>query len=101
MVINAGKVKSPDGIVVDYDPERDVLRVVTKHTDRSEGMSVTNGVELDFDAVSNKPSGATIIGFHRNNWDDKLRELSKILQGHTAIDPDIFVKAIIETVARR
>ena len=101
MVAPAKKVKNQDRIVIDYDLERDVLRVVTRHSDHSEGMSVASGVELDFDELSNKPSGATIIGYHRNHWDNRLRELSKILQDHTAIDRDTFETAIIDTISRK
>ena len=76
MVAPNRPVNHPSRIVVDYDAESDVLRVITMQTEFSEGMGTEDGIELDFDAASDAPSGVTVVGFHRNRWDSNLNRLS-------------------------
>jgi hypothetical protein len=86
------------GIIVDYDSAVDVLRVVAKRFSHTEGMGLDRGIELDFDADTDTPSGATIIGYHKNRWDKNIVELAQILAKHVLLDQNVLVEAIIEKV---
>ena len=82
--------------MIDYDVDLDVLRVVTKHFASTEGLGLSQGIELDFDAQSNTPSGFTIVGFHRNDWDRHIDKLLKLVADHTSIDPKLLESAILD-----
>lgn len=102
MVAPNRPVNHPSRIVVDYDAESDVLRVITMQTEFSEGMGTEDGIELDFDAASDAPSGVTVVGFHRNRWDSNLNRLSQIVERRTSIRADTLADAIAEkTIPRR
>jgi hypothetical protein len=83
-------------LVVDYDPHVDVLRVVTGSFAQTETLGKDRGVELDFDAASDTPSGATVVGYRRNRWHADLEELATIVAAHVKRDPQTVASAILK-----
>ena len=94
MVAVGGKVASfPPR--VDYDYHADVLYVSLDHHVSDEGEDHPKGIVLRFAVKDNHPSGVTVIGFRKNHWIDRLRELSQIIANHLGVD-DTYVAQAIE-----
>ena len=83
-----------------YDRKVDVLHLAIGNPAEVEGDGLPNGVELDFATKTGAPCGVTIIGFHRNGWAERLRELAQIVARHLSLDErDTFIR-IEEIVVR-
>jgi hypothetical protein len=93
------KRNRPVMVIADYDSSADVLYIGPRHWDSSEGDGLPDGVELDYALADGKPCGATIIGYRRNGWPDRLEELARIVAGHLSVGADRVAKAIKSAVA--
>lgn len=73
---------------VDYDRASDVLYVSLGRPVPDEGEDRPRGIVLRFAVEDDRPTGVTVIGFHRNGWSDELHSLSKLISRHLTIDPN-------------
>jgi hypothetical protein len=85
-------------VSADYDRRADVLYVVLGDDRACEGEGLSNGVELNYDIANGKPSGATVIGFHRNKWDVRIAELATVISRHLVVADMIVSTAIKRAV---
>lgn len=53
----------------------------------AEGEGSSGGVELDYTLADGLPCGATVIGYRRNGWSERVEELAGIAGKHLAINP--------------
>ena len=80
--------------LVDYDRLSDVVYVSLGRPMPDEGEDRPYGIILRYALKDNRPVGVTVVGFRRNGWDRKLRELSDIIGRHLTIDPSGVLDAL-------
>lgn len=81
-----------------YDRPVDVLILTKGDPVPSEGEGLPDGVELDFSMDDGTPSGAKVIGFYKNHWEDRESSLAKILAEHLSISFDKSITSIRKAV---
>lgn len=86
-------------IAADYDRNADVLYVARGERVPAEGEGLPGGVELDYALTDGSPCAATIIGFRRNGWPERVEELAGIIGRHLSVSSRTAVEAIRAAVA--
>ena len=86
-------------VKADYDRSVDVLYIGRGERVSAEGEGLPGGVELDYTLADGTPCGATVIGYRRNGWPDRLAELTRIVAGHLSVGPKRIADAIRTAVA--
>lgn len=97
--MGALKKDRPATVTADYDRHADVLYIARGRRVPAEGEGLPGGVELDFALADGSPCGATVIGFWRNGWSERLDELASIIGKHLSIDAKRIATAILAVVA--
>jgi hypothetical protein len=85
-------------MTADYDSNEDVLYVVVGEPRPAEGEDLSGGLVLRYALADNSPCGVTVIGYRRNHWPDKVRQLADIVAGHLQVDID-YVEGVLCTAA--
>lgn len=85
MVVVSKKVASVTPMV-EYDHLADVLYVSLGPPEPDEGEDRERGVVLRFAVKDNHPTGVTVVGLRRNQWNDRLAELAQIVAAHLDTD---------------
>jgi hypothetical protein len=75
-------------LTVDYDREDDVLYVAKGKPRPGEGEDFPGGIIRRYALDNNSPCGVTVIGYRRNQWPAKARELAEIVADHLGADVD-------------
>ena len=88
-------------IAVDYDRNADVLYIARGERVPAEGEGLAGGVELDYALADGSPCAATVIGFRRNEWSQRLEELAGIIGRHLSVGPRRIATAIRAAIARK
>ena len=98
-----GTVKRNRSVVVkaDYDRSVDVLYIARGERVPAEGEGLPDGIELDYALADGTPCGATIIGYRRNGWPEKLEQLTRILAAHLSVGTKRLAGAIRTAVGSR
>ncbi len=81
------RTKTPR-LTVDYDRSEDVLYVVNGEPRPAEGEDLPGGIVRRYALDDNSPCGVTIIGYRRNQWPKKPREISEVIADHLGADVD-------------
>jgi hypothetical protein len=81
-------------LAVDYDRNSDVLYIGRGDWVAVEGEGRADGLELDYALADGKPCGATVIGFRRNGWPDRLDELAGLVAAHLGVTPETVSQAL-------
>jgi hypothetical protein len=85
-------------MTADYDQDADVLYVLVGDPRPAEGEDLSNGIVRRYALDDAAPCGVTVIGYHRNRWNRKPRELAKIVAEHLGADVDQ-VKSLVAVAA--
>jgi hypothetical protein len=81
------KHSSPSArVTADYDEEADVLYVLMGDPRPAEGEDLPGGIVRRYALDNAAPCGVTVIGYHRNRWHRKPRELATIVAEHLGAD---------------
>jgi uncharacterized protein YuzE len=97
--MGALKKNRPVAVAADYDPHADVLYIAHGERVPAEGEGLPGGVELDYTLADGSPCGATVIGFRRNGWPERVDELAGIVGRHLSIGSRRIAAAIRAIVA--
>ena len=81
------RTKAPR-LTVDYDRRNDVLYVLDGKPRPAEGEDIPGGIVRRYALNNNSPCGVTIIGYRRNQWPKKVRELAETIADHLGADVD-------------
>lgn len=81
-------------LTADYDRMADVLYITIQPAIADEGEDGPHGVILRYGMANNTPTGATIVGFGRNRWSERVDALARIVAAHLA-RPQIEIEEII------
>ena len=73
-------------MTADYDDEADVLYVFVGDPRPAEGEDLPSGIVRRYALDDATPCGVTVIGYHRNRWNRRPRELAKIVAEHLRAD---------------
>jgi hypothetical protein len=73
-------------LTADYDQDADVLYVLVGEPRAAEGEDLPGGIVRRYALDDAAPCGVTVIGYHRNRWNRKPRELAKIVAAHLDVD---------------
>jgi hypothetical protein len=73
---------SPAQMTADYDQDADVLYVLAGQPRAAEGEDLPGGIVRRYALDDAAPCGVTVIGYHPNRWDQKPRELARIVAEH-------------------
>jgi hypothetical protein len=84
-------------VAADYDSNADVLYIARGERVPAEGEGLPGGVELDYALADGSPCAATVIGFRRNRWPERVDALAGIIGRHLSIGPKR-VAAVIRAV---
>jgi hypothetical protein len=79
--------KAPQ-LTADYDTNADVLYVSDGRPRPAEGEDLLGGIVRRYALDDNSPCGVTIIGYRRNQWPKKVRELAETIADHLGADVD-------------
>jgi hypothetical protein len=93
------KKNRPAAIAADYDRNADVLYIARGERVPAEGEGLPGGVELDYALADGSPCAATVIGFRRNGWSERVGELTGIIGRHLSIGPRRIAEALRAAVA--
>jgi hypothetical protein len=85
-------------LTADYDQDADVLYVLAGEPRPAEGEDLPGGIIRRFALDDAAPCGVTVIGYHRNRWNRKPRELAKIVAAHLGADVEQ-VRSLVAVVA--
>jgi hypothetical protein len=72
-------------VSADYDRRVDVLYIARGERVPAEGEGIPGGIELDYAPADGSPCGATIIGFRRNGWPERLEQLTRVTAAHLSV----------------
>jgi uncharacterized protein YuzE len=86
-------------LAVDYDRASDVLYISSGDRVAVEGEGCAGGLQLDYALADGKPCAATVIGFRRNGWPDRLSELAGLVARHLGVAPDDVSRALQPAVS--
>jgi hypothetical protein len=86
-------------VTADYDRPADVLYIARGERVPAEGEGLPGGVELDYALADGSSCAATVIGFRRNGWPERLDELAGIVARHLSVDRRRVAAAIRSAVA--
>ena len=86
-VVPKSLTKAPR-LTVDYDRREDVLYVVDGRPRPAEGEDLPGGIVRRYALDDNSPCGVTVIGYRRNQWSKKPREIAKVIADHLCTDVD-------------
>ena len=75
-------------LTVDYDHKDDVLYVLNGKPRPAEGEDFPGGIVRRYAIDDNAPCGVTIIGYRRNQWPKKPREIAEVIANHLGADVD-------------
>ena len=81
------RTKAPR-LTVDYDRREDVLYVLHGKPRPAEGEDLRGGIVRRYALDDNSPCGVTVIGYRRNQWPKKVRELAEVITEHFGTDVD-------------
>jgi hypothetical protein len=73
-------------MTADYDQDADVLYVLVGEPRAAEGEDLPGGIIRRYALDDATPCGVTVVGYHRNHWNRKPRELAKIVAEHLGAD---------------
>jgi hypothetical protein len=73
-------------MTADYDQDADVLYVLVGEPRAGEGEDLPGGIVRRYALDDATPCGVTVIGYHRNRWNRKPRELAQIVAEHLGAD---------------
>jgi hypothetical protein len=93
-----GTIVRPSGnteIVGDYDAASDVFYLSAGPAVASDSEDDPSGIILRWSLESGEPSGATIVGFRRYGWRQRLPQLLAVVRGHLHA-PEHEMRAAIE-----
>jgi hypothetical protein len=85
-------------VTADYDRPADVLYIARGERVPAEGEGLAGGVELDYALADGSPCTATVIGFRRNGWPERLDELAGIVGRHLSVGPRRIAEAILTAI---
>jgi hypothetical protein len=97
--MGALKKNRPAAVAADYDRNADVLYIARGERIPAEGEGLPGGVELDYALADGSPCAATVIGFRRNGWPERVDELAGIVGRHLSIGPRRIAGVIRDAVA--
>jgi hypothetical protein len=86
-------------LTVDYDRRNDVLYVVDGRPRPGEGEDISGGIVLRYAVDDNSPCGVTVIGYRRNRWPKKPRELAEVIADHLGEDVDQVEQSLVAVTA--
>src|SRR5437870_2485014 len=81
----------------DYDHDADVLYIVIGEPRAAEGEDLPGGIVRRYALDDSSPCGVTIIGYDRNQWHKKPRELAKLIADHLSGDIDQIERLVRDT----
>lgn len=84
---------------MDYDRRADVLYVGRGKRVPAEGEGLPGGIELDYALADGTPCGATVIGYRRNGWPERLEQLTRVVAEHLSVATKRVADAIRTAVA--
>jgi hypothetical protein len=73
-------------MTADYDQRADVLYVLVGDPRPAEGEDLQGGIVRRYALDDAAPCGVTVIGYHRNRWHRRPRQLAKIVAEHFGTD---------------
>lgn len=79
------RTKAPQ-LTVDYDRRDDVLYVLNGKPRPAEGEDLPGGIVRRYALDDNSPCGVTIIGYRRNQWPQRPREIAEVIADHLGAD---------------
>jgi hypothetical protein len=82
-------------IEADYDRHSDVLYISLGNPRPDEGEGKPHGVVLRYSIKKGTPSGATVVGYRRNKWNEAVQNLSTIIANHLSVSSEDVMTAII------
>jgi hypothetical protein len=82
-------------IEADYDRHADVLYISLGKPRPDEGEDKPHGVVFRFSIEDGAPSGATVVGYRRNEWDKAVQNLSATIANHLSVSSEDLMTAII------
>jgi hypothetical protein len=85
-------------VAVKYDRPVDVLHLTLGDPQSYEGDGYPGGVEIDYSIDTGEPCGAKVIGFRRNGWDRRVRELATLIASHLPAKDEEIVNAVKKVV---
>ena len=83
--LRRSRTKAPQ-LTVDYDRRDDVLYVLNGKPRPAEGEDLPGGIVRRYAIDDNSPCGVTIIGYRRNQWPQKPREIAEVIADHLGVD---------------
>ena len=86
-------------LTVDYDRREDVLYVVDGTPRPAEGEDFPGGIVRRYALDDNSLCGVTVIGYCRNQWPKKPREIAKVIADHLGADVDQVERLLRDVVA--
>ena len=81
-----------------YDRPVDVLVIIRGKPVPVEGDGRPGGVELDYSLDDGSPHAVKVIGYFRNGWQVRTKQLVSIISDHLVVDPRDVERKLAEVV---